>query len=118
MTGIVYHDRLCGWLLPQLQEDIPNLKSVGKEGSPVEWLLESPDLTLIDLFLRVFVTNNIYVYPLPGTLHELKTWIREACAKIGQQILCNVRQELNISLMLLEPIMALTLHFIRNLEVW
>lgn len=27
------------------------------------------------------------------TLHELKKWIREACAKIGQQILHNVQQE-------------------------
>jgi hypothetical protein len=27
VTGMVYHDRICVWSMPQLQEDISNLKS-------------------------------------------------------------------------------------------
>jgi serine/threonine protein phosphatase PrpC len=47
-------DMLREWLLPQLQEDIPDI---------------------------------------PTTLHELETWIREACTNIDQEILHNVSQE-------------------------
>ena len=50
------------------------------QGSPMEQLLRSPDLALMDLFLREFVKNNVYVQPQPMTLHKLKTWIKEACA--------------------------------------
>ena len=46
----------------------------------MEQLLRSPDLALMDLFLREFVKNNVYVQPQPMTLHKLKTWIKEACA--------------------------------------
>ena len=45
------------------------------QGSPMERLLRSPDLAL-----REFVKNNVYVQPQPTTLHELKIWIKEACA--------------------------------------
>jgi hypothetical protein len=40
-----------------------------------------------------FVKDNIYVPPLPTTLNELKTRIREACANTDQEILHNVWQE-------------------------
>jgi hypothetical protein len=33
------------------------------------------------------VKDNVYVLPLPTTLHELKTRIREACANTDQEIL-------------------------------
>jgi len=83
-----------------------------RQGSLMELFLRSPALTLMDLFLREYVTNNVHVQPLSMTLHELKTRIREACAKIGHQIPCNMWQKSNIGLMLLEPAMALKLHFI------
>jgi hypothetical protein len=47
----------------------------------------------MDFFLWGFVKNNVYVPPLPTTLHELKTRIREACANIDQEMLHSVWQE-------------------------
>jgi hypothetical protein len=47
----------------------------------------------MDFFLWGFVKYNVYVSPLPTTLHELKTQIREACANTDQKILHNVWQE-------------------------
>jgi hypothetical protein len=47
----------------------------------------------MDFFLWGFVKDNVYVSPLPTTLHEIKTRIREACAKTDQEILHNVWQE-------------------------
>jgi hypothetical protein len=40
-----------------------------------------------------FVKDNAYVPQLPTTLHEFKTLIRETCANTDQEILHNVRQE-------------------------
>jgi hypothetical protein len=39
------------------------------------------------------VKDNVYALPLPTTLHQLKTLIREACADIYAEILHNVWQE-------------------------
>jgi hypothetical protein len=58
----------------------------------------------MDFFLWGFVKANVYVPPLPTTLPELKTRIREACADTDQEI----------GLMLLEPLVALTLNFIND----
>jgi hypothetical protein len=44
----------------------------------------------MDFFLWGFVKDNVDVPPLPTTLPELKTQIREACAKIDQEILHNM----------------------------
>jgi hypothetical protein len=41
----------------------------------------------MDFILWSFVKDNIYVPPLPTTLHEPKTRIREACANTEQDIL-------------------------------
>jgi hypothetical protein len=46
----------------------------------------------MDLFLS-FVKDNVYVPPLPTTLHQFKTRITEACANTDQEILHNVWQE-------------------------
>jgi hypothetical protein len=108
---------LCEWLMLQLQEDIPDLiyqqdsapphyhnearsyldvrlrnRWIGHRG-PMEWPTRSPDLTPMDFVLWGFVKDNVYVRPLPTTLHELKAWIREACAKTEQEILHSVWQE-------------------------
>jgi hypothetical protein len=42
----------------------------------------------MDFFLWGFVEDNVCFPPLPTTLHELKTWIREA--DTDQVILHNV----------------------------
>jgi hypothetical protein len=62
----------------------------------------------MDLFLWIFVKDNVYVPPLSTTLHELKTQIREACVNTDQEILHN------IGLMLLEPLVVLTVNFISD----
>jgi hypothetical protein len=46
-----------------------------------------------DFFLWGFVKDNVYFLPLPTTLQELKTRIRESCANNDQEILHNVWQE-------------------------
>jgi hypothetical protein len=58
-----------------------------------EAMFHLPDLTPMDFFLWGFVKDNVYVPPLPTTLHELKTRIREACADTDQEILHNLWQE-------------------------
>jgi hypothetical protein len=40
-----------------------------------------------------FVKDNVYLPPMPTTLYELKTRIRETYANIDQEILHNVWQE-------------------------
>jgi hypothetical protein len=47
----------------------------------------------MDFFLWGFVKDNVYIPPLPTTLPELKTRIREASANTDQEILHNVWQE-------------------------
>jgi hypothetical protein len=64
----------------------------------MEWTPRSPDLTPMDFFLCGFVKRNVYVPPLPTTLHELKTRIREAWTKTDQEILHNVWQEVEYRL--------------------
>jgi hypothetical protein len=83
------------WLMPQLQEDIPDLiyqhggvpphfhnevrsyvderlrnRWIGR-GGPTEWLPRSPDLKPMDFILWGFVKDNFYVHPLLTTWHEL-----------------------------------------------
>jgi hypothetical protein len=45
--------------------------------------------------------GNIYVLPLPTTLHELKTRIRDVCANIDKKIPTTCGRRLNNGLMLL-----------------
>jgi hypothetical protein len=47
-------------------------------------------MTSMDFFLWGFMKGNVYVSPLPTTLQELKTPIREACANTDQEILQRV----------------------------
>jgi hypothetical protein len=47
----------------------------------------------MDFFMWGFVKDNVYVPPLPTTLHVLQIWIRDACANTDQEILHNVWQE-------------------------
>jgi hypothetical protein len=55
----------------------------------------SPDLTPMDFLLWGFVKDSVYVPPLQTILHELKTRIREACAKIDHEILRNMWLEVD-----------------------
>jgi hypothetical protein len=47
--------------------------------------LRSPDLIQMDFCLRYFMKGNIYVLPLPTTLRDLKTRIRDVCANIDNK---------------------------------
>jgi len=47
-------------------------------------------------------------------LHELKTWMREACAKIDNKILCAIWQDVECRVVLLEPLVALTSFSVNN----
>ena len=69
----------------------------------------SPDLTPMDFLLWGFVKDSVYVPPLQTILHELKTRLREACAKIDHEILRNMWLEVDFGLMLLELLVAFTL---------
>jgi hypothetical protein len=59
----------------------------------MKWPPRLPDMTLMDVFLCGFMKENVYVFLLPTTPHELKRWIRQACANNDQEILHNVWQE-------------------------
>jgi hypothetical protein len=79
-----------------------------------EAMFRLSDLTQMDVFLRGFVKDNVYVPPLPTTLHELKTRVREACVNTDQEILHNVWQEVEYRFDVAQPLMALTLNFIND----
>jgi hypothetical protein len=49
-----------------------------------EATFQLPDLTTMDFFLWTFLKDNVYFPPLPTTLHELKTRIRQASANTDQ----------------------------------
>jgi hypothetical protein len=46
------------------------------------WPPRSPDATTCDLFLWVYVKNQVYVPPLPASVPELKVRIRAAIETI------------------------------------
>jgi hypothetical protein len=69
--------------------------------------------SIINAMSERSVKNSVYS-PLLTTLHELKTRTREACTNTDQEILHNVWQELNVGLMLLEPLVALKLNFVHD----
>ncbi|PNF19151.1 hypothetical protein B7P43_G09804 [Cryptotermes secundus] len=54
------------------------------------WLPRSPDLTQCDFFLWGFVNDNIYVPPLPKSIHELHDWITHALQAITAHMLHRV----------------------------
>ncbi|KAG8235951.1 hypothetical protein J437_LFUL016273 [Ladona fulva] len=108
---------LCEWLMPQLQENIPDgiyqqngahphfhneVKSffnehlpqpwIGCKG-PIEWPPRSPDLMPMDFFLWGYEKDNVYIPPLPTTLQELRPQIREAFVKIDEEMKHRVWQE-------------------------
>jgi hypothetical protein len=62
---------------------------IGRGGAK-EWTSRSPDMTSMDFFLLGFMKGNVYVSPLPTTLQELKTRIRETCENNDQEILQRV----------------------------
>ncbi|PNF27171.1 hypothetical protein B7P43_G07842 [Cryptotermes secundus] len=51
------------------------------------WPPRSPDLTPCDFFLWGFVKDNIYVPPLPTSIHELHDWITHALQAITADML-------------------------------
>jgi hypothetical protein len=96
VNGIIYHNMLELWLMPQLLEDKPNVvfqhdraplhihnevitflnrqlpqQWIGQEGS-TSWPLQSPDLTPLNFLLWGFVKEEVYVPPMPITLNNFK----------------------------------------------
>ena len=55
--------------------------------------LQGPDLTPMDFFLWGFVTDQVFVPPLPANVVELRTRITAAVAKVTPEMLHSVWQE-------------------------
>ena len=51
---------------------------------------------------------------LPTTVHKLKTWVKEASTKTGNEMPVTCDRKLNIGLMFLEPLLALALNINNN----
>jgi len=51
--------RYAMWMVTVTAAGGHSIPEIG-QGSPMEWLLRSPDLALMDLFRREFVKNNVY----------------------------------------------------------
>jgi hypothetical protein len=83
-------------------------------GGPMEWPQRSPNLTRMDFFLLGFVKDNVYVPPLPTTLHDLKTRSERPVQTLIRKFSTTCDRWLNIDLMLLGPLEALTLNFIND----
>jgi hypothetical protein len=80
------------------------------------------------LFIESTVTGIIYLVMLrewllpklqdipdiPTTLHEIKARIRGSCANTDQEFSTTCGRRLNIGLMLIKPLMALTFNFIND----
>jgi hypothetical protein len=82
------YDLCCNFLAKLADDDTIMNKLVFSD----EATFRLSDLKPVDFILCGFVKDNVYVPPLPTTLHELKTRIREACANIDQENLYNVWQ--------------------------
>jgi hypothetical protein len=124
VTGCTYFDMLSEWLLPQLEEEVPDF-ILQQDGSPPHWnghvrdhlndhlpqrwigragpndlplmfwLPRSPDLTPCDFFFWGYVKDKLFVPPLPQDLQQLRQRIRDAVDSIDQDMLARVWQELD-----------------------
>ncbi|GFX62853.1 uncharacterized protein TNCV_3351791 [Trichonephila clavipes] len=104
INGDIYLDMFSEWLLPQLEEAVPDF-ILQQDGTPLHWIKNvreflnerlphhrigragpqdltclnwppiSPDLTPCDFFLWGFVKDKVFGRPLPQDLEELKQWI-------------------------------------------
>ncbi|KAJ6662427.1 hypothetical protein lerEdw1_011840 [Lerista edwardsae] len=124
ITGFIYRDMLSEWLLPQLDEAVPDFilqqdgapphwhndvhdylnnhlphRWIGHAGSKhvplLFWLPRSPDLTPCDFFLWGYVKDKVFVPPLPQDLRQLKQWISDVLDSITPDMLAKVWQELD-----------------------
>jgi hypothetical protein len=85
----------------------------------VQWWGDVPSVwSETDLFLFVGICKDVYVPPLPTTLHELKTRIRESSVQtLIRKFSTTCGRRLNIGLILLEPLVVLTLKFINDISL-
>jgi hypothetical protein len=83
-------------------------------GGHMKWPPRTPDLTSIDLILWVFVKDNIYVAQLPTTLHSSRHGWERPVEILIRKFSTTCGRRLNIGLMLLELLVALTLNFIND----
>ncbi|GFX86738.1 DUF4817 domain-containing protein [Trichonephila clavipes] len=124
INGDLYQDMLSEWLLPQLEESIPDF-ILQQDGAPphwnknvheflnvrlphhwigragpryltcLHWPPRSPDLTPCDFFLWGFVKDKVFVRQLPQDLEELKQRITAVLNSITGDMLSRVSQELD-----------------------
>ena len=122
VTSIVYADMLSEWLMPHLEEKMPNFV-FQQDGAPPHWhnsvreylnehlprrwighagdlpfLLwppRFPDLTPCDFYLWRYVKDTVFKTPLPLTLDELKQCICTAIDAIMSDVLKRIWDELD-----------------------
>jgi hypothetical protein len=117
-------DMLSEWLLPQLEEGVPDF-ILQQDGAPPHWnghvrdhlnghlpqrwighagqndvpLMfwppRSPDLTPCDFFFWGYVKDKVFVPPLPQDLQQLTQRIRDAVDSIDQDMLAWAWQEVD-----------------------
>jgi hypothetical protein len=63
--------------------------------APIACPPRSLDLTPLDFFLWGFVTDRVFVLPLPANVTELRTWITAAVAEVMQEMLRSVLQDID-----------------------
>ena len=87
----------CSWRNPTGRNHTLPGRWVGRAAATdntfCTWPPRSPDLTVCDFFLWGFVTDNVYVLPLPKTLPELWERINTAIGNVTQDVLENVWRE-------------------------
>jgi transposase len=116
LCGKIYLDMLSKWLLPQLEEEVPDFilqqdsapphwnkhirdhlnkqlqqRWIGRAGPNdvplMFWPPRSPDLTPCDFFFWWYVKEKVFVPPLPQNLQQLRQRIRDAVDSIDQDLL-------------------------------
>ena len=64
-----------------------NIGRTGKDDALMRWPLRSPDLTPYEFFLWGFVTDTVFVPPLPANLQDLRNRITAAVALVDRDML-------------------------------
>jgi hypothetical protein len=74
--------------------------------------LGSPDVTQIDFCW--LCKDNIYIRPLPTTIDDLQTRIREACAKLIAKFSVTCGGKFHIIFVILVPLMTFVINFVKE----
>ena len=73
-----------------------NIGRTGQEDDALmRWPPRSPEFTLYDFFLWVFVKDTVFVPPLPANLQDLRNRITAAVALVDRDMLTRVWNEMD-----------------------